>query len=279
MALKQGNKLNVIISSILAFALVGGLSLVLTSTTTAKPENQTIYEVKGTNASLQREIQGPVLTDVQGVPASPVDSFVHDGVGSIALTDAVAQLEIDPVNNTGEIEAEWTDENGKWKLVQEMFVPPPHSTGLMVGPSALGTVSVWGDPVTTNVYLHGDTMAGGPVLPTLFNYLTTWGPAEVTLNGEPFVNPFDGPAPLWATHTMTTVGVRGDDGTVRKSNGVDIFAPGPSAGDGAVDNDDLELHVVFHDDPMPMVPGNFPPPLSFFYHLTFEDVTVDISPD
>lgn len=76
---------------------------------------------------------------------------------------------------------------------------------------------------------------------------------------------------------MLTVGVRGDDGTVRNTSG-GIFSP-MTPEDGAVDNDDLELHVVFHDAPGPVVPvpGNFPPPFSFFYHLTFEDVTIDIN--
>ena len=44
-----------------------------------------------------------------------------------------------------------------------------------------------------NVYLHGDTTTGGPLLPTILNYVATWGPAEVTLNGESFENPYDGP--------------------------------------------------------------------------------------
>ncbi len=264
-------------SILLISALAVGL-IMSHSTTMARPSSQTLYSVKGTNASLQREVTGPVTTSVQGVPASPVDSFVWDGIGSVPLTDGVAHLEIDPVNNTGRIIVQWSDENGKWKLVQEAYSPPGHPTGLIVGPSASSTVLVSGDPITTNVYLHGDTTAGGPVLPTIFNLLATWGPAKVTLNGKPFNNPFDGPVPLWATHTMLTVGVRGDDGTVRKdSDGSIIFSPGPGAGDGAVDNDDLELHVVFHDAPGPTVSGNFPPPLSFFYHLTFEDVTVDIS--
>jgi hypothetical protein len=52
-----------------------------------------------------------------------------------------------------------------------------------------------------NVYLHGDTTAGGPVLPTVFNLLTTWGPAEITLNGQPFENTLDG-TPLWPGHTI-----------------------------------------------------------------------------
>ncbi len=116
-------------------------------------------------------------------------------------------------------------------------------------------------------------MAGGPMLPTVFNFIATWGPAEVTLNGEPFENPFDGPTPQWAGHTMTTVGVRNQDGQVLTVDG-DIYNMMES-GNGFVDNDDLEFHLVFHEAPMPMT-SNFPPPHSFFYHLTFEDIKLEI---
>ena len=128
--------------------------------------------------------------------------------------------------------------------------------------------------MTTNVFLHGDTTAGGPVLPTVFNYLATWGPAEVKLNGELFENPYDGPTPLWAGHTMTTVGVRNSDGQVLTQDG-EIYSP-MASNNGLVDNDDLEFHLVFHEAPMPNT-TNFPPPHQFFYHLTFEDVQLEIS--
>ena len=214
-----------------------------------------------------------MVDDVMGVPAQPVDSFVWDGDGSVSLKKAKAKLEIDPVNNTGTITAQWKDEYGKWTFTQSTFAPPPHPTGLRVGPSADTTELIPDDPVTTNVYLHGNTGAGGPVLPTVFNLLATWGPAEVTLNGEPFENPYDGPVPLWVAHTMTTVGVRNDDGTVRTVDG-DIFSMANPA-NGAVDTDDLEFHLVFHDAPMPMT-DNVPPPLSFFYHLAFENVRIEL---
>lgn len=133
---------------------------------------------------------------------------------------------------------------------------------------------LFGDPVTTNVYLHGDTTAGGPVLPTVFNLLATWGPAEVTLNGQPFDNPLDGPAPLWAGHTMITVGVRNADGQVLTTNG-DIFSMA-AANAGVVYDDQLVFHLVFHDAPGPTMTENTPPPLEFFYHVTFRDVELEI---
>lgn len=230
------------------------------------------YRVKAKNARLNREVTGPVTAQVQGVPAEPVHSFVWDGVGSEPIKGSI-DIDIDPVANSGTIHAKWTDRNGRWELTQTAFAAPPHSTGLRVGPSASSTVLIHDDPVTTDVYLHGDTTAGGPVLPTLFNYLATWGPAEVKLNGQPFENPFDGPAPLWVTHTMTTVGVRNSDGQVTANNG-DIFNP-TMAGQGDTDETDREVHLVFHDAPGPET-SNFPPPLSFFYHLQFEDVDIRI---
>ena len=111
-------------------------------------------------------------------------------------------------------------------------------------------------------------------MPTVLNLLATWGPATVTLNGTTLDNPFDGPAPLWFGHTMITVGVRGDDLTVRTTDN-SIYNMG-LLDQGAVDPDDLEFHFVFHDAPMPMT-TNVPPVFSFFYHLTFEDVAFRIT--
>lgn len=239
----------------------------------AKKNSQLIYEVKASQPRLNRRVTGDVILYVDGVAAEPVDSFVWDGNGSVPVK-GWARLKIDPVANTGEIRAEWEDENGYWTYTQTRFAPPSHPTGLRLGSSASTTELELTDPVTTNVYLHGDTMAAAPVLPTVFNLITTWGPAEITHNGIPFDNPFDGPVPYWAGHTMTTEGIRNPDGTVRNiSGGIYSFA---DAGKGAVDQSDLEFHLVFHDAPGPVKTTNLPAPISFFYHLTFEKVKVEI---
>jgi hypothetical protein len=256
--------------------------LVLLTLATALPSDSSAgngseglrYRVNATSPLKNRLVRGEATSYVQGVPAEPVHSFVWDGVGSEPIM-GTAKLDIDPVNNTGKIQATWFDEHGAWKFTQTAFAPPDHPSGLIISASPELTEFIVGDPVPLNVYLHGNTTAGGPVLPAVFNLIATWGPAEVTLNGQPFENTFDGPTPLWVAHTMTTIGVRNDDGTVRNSEG-EIFSGGPNAGDGAVDYDDMEFHLVFHDAPGPMT-NNFPPPLSFFYHLTFEDVNVKIN--
>lgn len=255
-------------------ALAASESAPGTSTAISTVDSDYHFEVKATSARLIRRVTGEVTSYVQGVPAEPVHSFNWDGEGVVPI-EGEAQLEIDPVANTGEIKAKWTDEYGSWTYHQKMFAPPPHPSGLRVGPSASSTVLIEEDPVTTNAYLHGNTTAGEPVLPTLFNNLATWGPAEVTLNGTAFENPFDGPAPKWIGHTMTSVGVRGTDGTVRTTDG-GIYNPLERTDNGVTDNDDLEYHIVFHDVPGPEMTENFPPPLSFFYHLQFEEVDIEI---
>lgn len=261
-----------------AVFLLGAASLAVAApgaTDRGDDEPNLRYEVEAEDARLNREVLGEVVATVDDVPAEPVNSFVWDGEGSVPIEGSV-RLEVDPLANSGEIVASWTDPDGnQWQLRQNTFVPPDHANGLRVGSSGAMTELESGDAVPTNVYLHGDTTAGGAVLPTVFNLVATWGPAEVTRNGELFENPFDGPAPLWEAHTMTTVGVRDADGIVHTVDG-DVFDPTVDPSNGAVDNDDLEFHVVFHDAPGPEMTDNFPPPFSFFYHVVFEEVTVEI---
>lgn len=255
--------------------MVVAVGLFLAGTAIAKKSNTLEYEIKAKDARLIRQVTGDVTSAVDGIPASPVDSFLWDGEGIVPIKGS-AKVKIDPVANTGEIKAKWEDAEGnKWEYKQTTFTDPGHPTGLKVGPGAGDTQLIIGDPVTTNVYLHGDTGAGGPVLPTVFNLLTTWGPAEITLNGQPFDTPFDGPVPLWAGHTMLTEGVRNDSGEVLLTNG-DIFSMA-QAGNGVTYGDELEFHIVFHDAGGPIVEGNVPPPLAFFYHVTFSDIELEVN--
>ena len=70
-----------------------------------------------------------------------------------------------------------------------------------------------------------------------------------------------------------TEGARRADGSVRTLSG-EIY--NPSRGDeGAVEVGDIEAHLTFHDDVFPMT-TSVPPMFSFFYHLVFEDVRIEI---
>jgi len=263
---------------ILASGLVISLAATFfTVTTVASPDKHhqkktgTHISVHASDAQLVRRVMGPVANSVNGVPAEPVDSFDWSG-SEITSIKGHVKLEIDPVANTGSIRAKWEDEYGHWTYKQTMFSPPSHPTGVRMGSTPGSLTIIEGDPVTTNIYLHGDTGAGGPVVPTQFNLLSTWGPAKITLNGEPFNNPFDGPAPMWSGHTMVAEGVRDANGVVRTTSG-EIYNMMLKS-EGKTYPDELVFHLVFHDAPGPEMTANVPPMLSFFYHVTFSKVKI-----
>jgi hypothetical protein len=72
---------------------------------------------------------------------------------------------------------------------------------------------------------------------------------------------------------MVSEGARRPDGTVRTLND-EIYNPSHEA-EGAVEPGDLEVHLVFHDDIFPRT-TSLPPIYSFFYHLLFEEVKIEI---
>ena len=234
------------------------------------------YKVNAADARLIHHVTGPVIAAVQGVPAEPVDSLVFDGVG-VKTIKGKLRAKLDPVNNTGYIDATWQDEYGRWTYHQDTFVNLPFPTGLRLGPSASQTELIGPvDPIVINVYKQGDTQAGPPFTPTTFNLLAAWGPASVTLNDIPFDNPFDGAAPLWSGRLVVREGVRNDrDNSVRNVDGSIFNMADPSR--GLVDHHDLEADLFFMDGLNPSPNTNFPPTNSFFYHIVFEDVKVDIA--
>ncbi|MDH3627270.1 MAG: hypothetical protein OES25_06385 [Acidobacteriota bacterium] len=232
------------------------------------------YRITATAARVNRRPMGPTRRRVQGVPAEPIDSFVWNGEGSTPVEGRMT-IDVLPMRNTGVIDVEWTDTHGDWHLRVVRFLHPDiHSSGIRLGSSANWTDTVLNEAISHNVYLHGDTGAGQPVLPTVFTYLAAWGPAKVTLNGELFANPFELPAPLWGAHIMVTEGVRREDGSVRTLTN-EIYNPS-RATEGAVEPADIEAHMTFHDEIFPRT-ENIPPFFSFFYHVIFEDVQIEIT--
>lgn len=231
------------------------------------------YRITASRPRLNRRLMGPVRRWVGGVAAEPVDSFCWSGEGSVPIKGTMT-IDVEPMRNTGKITAEWTDHNGTWTWTQTRFLHPDHhSSGVRIGSSVYRVDTVINEAIVQNVYLHGDTAAGQPVMPTLFTYLAAWGPGDATLNGERFDNEFEIPAPQWLGHIMVTEGARRADGSVRTLSG-EIY--NPSRGDeGAVEAGDIEAHLTFHDDVFPLT-TSVPPLFSFFYHLVFEDVRIEI---
>lgn len=238
-----------------------------------KEKNSTHISVKASKPVIFRQLMGPITSSINGVPAEPVDGFDWAGNTTRAIEGRI-KIEVDPIANTGSIKAEWEDEHGHWRYKQNMFTAPTHPTGVRIGPSVDTVLMPMDDPISTNVYLHGDTGAGGPLVPTLFTLLATWGPATVTLNGEPFDNPLDGPAPMWIGHALVSEGIRDAGGAVRTTSG-EIFDM-TRGSEGRTYPDDLVVHLAFHDMPGPEMNTNIPPIWSFFYLIAFNKVQIKI---
>ena len=261
------------VSMALAALASGAVSVTWLASPAPTPTSSLVYHVEGSRARVIRRTMKGVIKEYKGVAQVPVDSMIWNGAG-VPYIDGQITIDLDVINDTGLIEAWWSDGAGDWTYRQDFFTHPHHPAGVRIGPSVEETDLVVKDAVTTNVYLHGDTTAGPGVLPTVFTLIASWGLAEVTLDGQPFDNEIDGFPPLWDGHMMTTVGVRNQDGTVRTRTG-DIFDMMHQS-EGTTDPNDLEIHLTFHDARGPNVPS-IPPLFEFFYHVVFEDVQLQIS--
>lgn len=190
------------------------------------------------------------------------DNMQYDG-GDVTPVPGYIRIKVDPVENTGEIRAVWWDprENAVIKIVQTVFMPPDHPSGVISGGGADRTIV--DDPIAINAFEHGSTGVGAPIVTNLFTYLATWGPAQVYKNGV-----------LWKTlptHTMLTEGVR-DETTNQVLNADEsgFFSP-MSPDDGFTDPADAQVHLIVRSNEPD--PNNFPP-FTLFWHIMFYDVQI-----
>jgi len=168
--------------------------------------------------------------------------FCYDGS---CIIHGAGQIDInlDPESNSGNIEATFSGSDGKWKIVANKF-----------------------KMIKTDVNLHGatggdiDPKMSPPVLPQVWTYVATWGPAAVFHNGKL----------AWkgAGHLMVTEEVR-DPATGK----VDFKGPMKAkAYPGSVHNKHaMQVHFVAH--PMEKPTKGYLPPYKSFVHLMYETVT------
>jgi len=168
--------------------------------------------------------------------------FCYDGSCLIHGSGTI-DIAVNPETSSGEITATFSGTDGNWKIVTKKF-----------------------KLIKTDVNLHGasggdvDPSMSPPVLPQVWTYLATWGPAKVFHNGK---LAWMGPA-----HLMVTEEVRDP------ANGkVDFKGPkNVKTYPGSVYNKHgMQIHFVAHPDEPPT--KGYLPPFTRFVHLMYETVT------
>ncbi len=168
--------------------------------------------------------------------------FCYDG-SCIIRGQGKIEINLDPEANSGNIVATFSGADGDWKIVAKQF-----------------------KMIKTDVNLHGatggdvDPKLSPPVLPQVWTYAATWGPAAVFHNGK---LAWKGPA-----HLMVTEEVR------NPTNGkVDYKGPmNAKTYPGSVFNKHgMQVHFVAHPDEAPT--KGYLPPFTRFVHLMYDTVT------
>lgn len=169
------------------------------------------------------------------------DRFCYDGSCRIKGTGQI-KIDLDPQSNSGLIVATFKGADGTWKIVQKKFMK-----------------------IATDVNLHGAT--GGdvpaklspPVLPKVWTYVATWGPAKVYHNGKL--------AWMGPSHLMVTEEVRDPETGKVDFKGPKMVKDYP----GSVYNKHgIQIHYVAH--PKGEKTKGYLPPYEKFVHLMWEKV-------
>jgi len=249
-----------------------------TSTSTTETTTNTTDLEFSTTASGDTSITGGELplTKIKSIgntayiidgttPKGGHDAFSYDGSGHKKITGNI-QVDLDPVTNTGSINAEWTDPEGNnWTYKQTKFAG---GNEMYIGETHDGTTQTKLDldPIAINHFEHGTTGAGPTIEPTLFVYLAAWGPAEVFKN--------DVSEGTFETHMMITEGARDvTTGKIFQSDGTTPYSP-MMPDNSAVNHNTAQIHLVYHTAPAPEMTANFPPPFEVFEHTMFYDIDV-----
>ena len=165
--------------------------------------------------------------------------FCYDG-SCIIRGKGKIDVNLNPEQNTGGIVATFSGADGDWKIIAKKF-----------------------KMIKTDVNLHGatggdvDPKMSPPVLPQVWAYVATWGPAKVFHNGK---LAWMGPA-----HLMVTDEVRDP-----KTGKVDFKGPMKAKEyPGSVFNKHgMQIHFIAHPNEKPT--QGYLPPFTKFVHLMYD---------
>ena len=121
--------------------------------------------------------------------------------------------------------------------------------------------------IAENLYLHGDSGNGPPVMPKLFTFLAGWGLVDIYVDGEIKYEGLD-------AHIMYTEGARINN-KIMKDDGT-VYNPKLKSESGFTDSSKREFHIVAHSTDEDK--DNFPPN-SRWIHLNFQEVALKKAPE
>jgi len=121
--------------------------------------------------------------------------------------------------------------------------------------------------IAENLYLHGDSGNGPPVMPKLFTFLAGWGQVDIYVDGEKKYEDLD-------AHIMYTEGARVNN-KIMKDDGT-VYNPKLKSESGFTDSSKREFHIVAHSTDEDK--DNFPPN-SRWIHLNFQEVALKKAPE
>ena len=191
------------------------------------------------------------------------NSFRYDG-SEVWTGPGQATIIVDEVNNVGTVEGTVTTHGHTYKIVMKEFK---------------GGKPFMNGGVARDLYLHGTTGHGPPVLPKVWTYLAGWGHADVYKDGQLLHKNVH-------AHFMLTQGTR--DKTTHR---VDFAGPkrlmmAKKSGDPAkikaamqeideaasraINTHTMQLHVVAHSEKKN--PKHFPP-FDWFTHFMWDEIT------
>jgi len=210
------------------------------------------------------------------------DNFAYDGIG-VREVDGAFSLDVDTDSNTGHVTvtlpyathqtSKATSLDGEIKIVLK-FDGDHHSifnTNKVLAhdeeedePEAMhhadSLMPFMQGGIAEQLYLHGDSGQGPPVMPKVWTYVAGWGDLDIYVDGEVVYEDMDG-------HFMVTEQARRDEKIVNE-NGVP-YSPARAAESGFTNPLGTELHIVGHSHTPDT--GNFPPH-SDWIHLNFQKV-------
>ncbi len=192
------------------------------------------------------------------------DNFAYDGENVRPVT-GWAEMTVDAANGRAEltIELETTEASGPIRYSRD-----EGWSGKIRIVQKFDTSNMDKARIVEEIALHGDTGNEAPVMPNIYSYFATWGPAQIWVNGEEVV-------PMVGSHTMFSERARSSSGKVVNASG-DVYSPMSTVKNGFTDPEKTEFHFVAHTTQPD--PDNFPPHTAWI-HLNFSSVELQEQPD